>query len=235
MDTVNYTYQFEFKNGRKEEFFLELDSQTLNPIQTIKTEMPDWTRLEFKQCPGCPLSLENTFCPLAKQLAPLVDTLKDIVSIEETRVTVILDERVISSDTTAQEGISSIMGVITAVSGCPLTDFFKPMARFHLPFANMEETFYRAASMYMLGQYYRWKNNMSADMDMKGLPRFYDNVAMVNKNMAGRLRDSKREDGAVNALVLLDMFVKSVPDAIDDILDELQPLFKPYLRDQHII
>lgn len=235
MDTINFTYQFEFKSGRKEEFHINLDSKTLSPIESGKTEFPDWARLEFKQCVGCPLSLETIYCPLAKQLAPLVDSIKDIISIEETRVTVIQDERVISRDTTAQEGISSIMGIITATSGCPLTEFFKPMARFHLPFSNLEETFYRVASMYMLGQYYRWKSNLSADMEIKGLHKFYANVAMVNKNMAARLRDSKREDGAVNALVILDMFVKIVPDAIDEVLDNLKPLFESYLQEQNII
>ena len=235
MDLLNYKYQFEFKNGRKEEFHLKLDSQNLTPIQTCETEVPDWARLEFKQCLGCPLTLETIYCPLAKQIAPLVDKLKDVASIEETRVTVIQDERVISNDTTAQEGISSVMGVLTAVSGCPLTQFFKPMARFHLPFANIEETFYRASSMYMLGQYYRWKDNMSADMDMRGLPQYYANVAMVNKNMAKRLKDSKREDAAVNALVLLDMFVQSLPDTIEDVLEEFKPLFGSYLQEKIIV
>ena len=235
MDTINYTYQFEFKNGRKEEFQLELDNQTLSPTIDNNIKLPDWTRLEFKQCNSCPLTLETIHCPLAKQIAPLVDTLKDIASIEETQVTVIQDERVISNDTSAQEGISSLMGILTAVSGCPLTQFFKPMARFHLPFANMEETFYRATSMYMLGQYYRWKDNMSADMDMVGLPQYYSNVAMVNKNMAERLKDSKREDAAVNALIILDMFVKSIPDAIEDVLDEFKPLFSSYLQEKNIV
>lgn len=234
MDTINYTYQFEFQNGRKEEFHLKLDNKSLSPIQDSEQEIPEWARLEFKQCLGCPLSLETIYCPLAKQIAPLVDTIKDVTSIEETRVTVIQDERIISSDTTAQEGISSVMGILTAVSGCPLTQFFKPMARFHLPFANIEETFYRASSMYMLGQYYRWKDNMSADMDMKGLPQYYANVAMVNKNMSKRLRDCKREDAAVNALVLLDMFVQSLPDTIDEVLEEFKPLFDSYLVDKHI-
>ena len=235
MDTINYTYQFEFQNGRKEEFHLKLDSQTLSPVNTNSDSTPDWARLEFKQCLGCPLTLETIYCPLAKQISPLVDTLKDVASIEETLVTVIQDERVISNDTTAQEGISSVMGVLTAVSGCPLTQFFKPMARFHLPFSNIEETFYRVSSMYMLGQYYRWKDNMSADMDMRGLPQYYANVAMVNKNMSKRLKDSKREDAAVNALVLLDMFVQSLPDTIDDVLEDFKPLFDSYLIQKNII
>lgn len=123
MDSISYIYQFEFQNGRKEEFHLKLDSKTLSPVQEENIKVPEWARLEFKQCLGCPLTLETIYCPLAKQIAPLVDTLKDVISIEETQVTVIQNERVISNDTTAQEGISSVMGVLTAVSGCPLTQF----------------------------------------------------------------------------------------------------------------
>lgn len=88
--------------------------------------------------------------------------------------------------------------------------------------------------MYMLGQYYRWKDNMSADMDMKGLPQYYANVAMVNKNMSKRLKDNKREDAAVNALVLLDMFVQSLPDTIEEVLEEFKPLFNSYLQEKNI-
>jgi hypothetical protein len=234
MDNIKYIYQFEFKTGRKEKFQRELDNKTKTPINNKSDELPDWTKLEFLQCPNCPLSLKITHCPLAVQLAPLVDTLKDVISIEETHVTVTMNDRITSNETTAQEGISSMMGVITAVSGCPLTEFFKPMARFHLPFANIEETFYRATSMYMLGQFYRWQDNLSADMELKGLAQFYTNIAMVNKSMANRLKANQRKDGAINALVILDMFAKSVPDAVDDLLAELKPLFKSYLNEQHI-
>jgi len=234
MDNLKYTYHFEFENGKKKEFNVELDNHSLSPVKSNTDNLPGWTELEFNKCADCPLSLKHTHCPLAVQLAPLVDSLKDVNSIEETKVTVTLDERIVSKNTSAQESISSMMGIITAVSGCPLTEFFKPMARFHLPFANMEETFYRAASMYMLGQYYRWQNDMSADMDMKGLTQYYSNVAKVNQGMAERLRATRREDGAVNALVLLDMFVKSMPYTIEPFLEELKPLFEPYLREQHI-
>lgn len=235
MDTLNFTYQFEFKDGRQDEFSIELDETTLTPVKKPPADLPEWTKLDFKQCEGCPLSNEHTYCPLAVQISPLVDSFKNVISIEEIKVDVIFDDRVVTRETTAQEGISSMMGLVIAVSGCPLTSFFKPMARFHLPFANMEETFYRAASMYMLGQYYRWQNDLSADMDMKGLSHFYDNVATVNKGMSERIRATKREDGAINALVLLDMFVKSLPDGIEILLDDIKPLFDSYLKEKTII
>ena len=156
--------------------------------------------------------------------------MSDVVSINEVKVEVTLDERIVTRDATAQEGISALMGIITATSGCPHTVFFKPMARFHLPFANTEETFYRAASMYMLGQYYRWQAGKSVDMDLEGIHQFYEQVAVVNKGIADRLRSEKREDGSVNAIVLLDMFVKSMPMLLDETLKELKPLFAPYVE-----
>jgi len=230
MEPLEYRYTFLFPSGRREEFFIQLEGSTLEPLSPLPTKLPAWTRLDFKQCPNCTHSLKNTHCPLAARLAPVVDTLGDVTSYEDVEVRVALGERTVTRSLTAQEGISAMMGVITATSGCPHMIFFKPMARFHLPFANTEETFYRATSMYMLAQYYRWQNNLGVDLELKGLQHFYNEVAKVNKGIADRLRSERREDGTINALVLLDMFVKSMPLTIDEVLEELKPLFEPYLK-----
>lgn len=230
MEPINYQYRFSFDNGRKEVFDLKLDGNNLDPLEPTPDNPPEWARLENKRCSHCPLdSLEVFFCPLALHLLPLVERLGDVTSIDNMTVTVKLDDRVVTRSATAQEGISSLMGIITATSGCPHTVFFKPMARFHLPFANTEETLYRAASMYMMGQYYRWQTGKSVDMELEGLLNFYEKVAIVNKGIADRLRAERREDGTVNAVVLLDMFVKSLPVMIMETLDELKPLFQPYI------
>jgi hypothetical protein len=230
MEPINYKYRFSFKGGREEVFDIRLDGLRLEPMEKLPQKLPEWTRLEFNKCSNCPLDpLETFYCPLAARLMPLVDKMNDVISIDEIKVEVTLDERIITRDATAQEGISALMGIITATSGCPHTVFFKPMARFHLPFANTDETFYRAASMYMLGQYYRWQAGKSVDMDLTGIHTFYEQVAIVNKGIADRLRCEKREDGSVNAIVLLDMFVKSMPMLLDETLEGLKPLFTPYI------
>ena len=236
MESLRYEYRFRFPNGREVRFPVELEGATLSPLKNPPPVLPDWTRLDFHQCEGCPLSLdEQDYCPLAGRIEPLVEHMSDVVSIDEMRVTVILDERTVTRDATAQEGISSLMGILVATSGCPSTAFLKPMARFHLPFASLEETFYRAASMYMLGQYYRWQNGLSADLEMKGLFRFYASLAEVNTGMANRIRSIRREDSAVNAIVLLDMFVKGMPNQVEVTLEELKPLFAPYLSEKNIL
>lgn len=236
METLTYEYRFRFPSGREECFTVALEGDTLSPLEPLPPVLPDWTRLDFQQCAGCPLpAAQPSHCPLAARISPVVEQMSDVVSVDEVDVTVILDERTIIRSATAQEGISSLMGVVIATSGCPSTEFFKPMARFHLPFASLEETFYRAASMYMLGQYYRWRSDLSVDLDMKGLYRFYANVAEVNRGMANRIRANRREDGTVNALVLLDMFVKALPDQIEETLQGLEPLFTPYLLEKNIL
>lgn len=230
MEPINYRYRFKFKSGREEVFDIKLDGSKLEPLEKLPQKLPEWTRLEFNKCSNCTLDpLETFYCPLAARLMPLVDKMNNVISIDEIKVEVTLDERIVTRDATAQEGISALMGIITATSGCPHTIFFKPMARFHLPFANTEETFYRAASMYMLGQYYRWQAGKSVDMDLTGIHKFYEQVAIVNKGIADRLRCERREDGSVNAIVLLDMFVKSMPMLLDDTLLALRPLFTPYV------
>lgn len=230
MAHISYEYRFLFEDGREEDFDIHLDAATLEPLDPI-TEYPrDWTRLESHKCSNCPLDeLEYPLCPLAVRLQPLVDRMGGVTSIDNVDVTVTVYERNVTRSATAQEAISSLMGIITATSGCPHMVFFKPMARFHLPFANTRETFYRAASMYMLGQYYRWQAGKSVDMELEGLLDFYSQVATVNHGIAERLRAERREDGTVNAIVLLDMFVKSMPVLIKETLDEFKPLFQPYV------
>jgi hypothetical protein len=146
-------------------------------------------------------------------------------------VDVVTEVRSISQDTTAEEGIGSLMGLVSATSGCPHTAFFKPLARFHLPFAGQAETVFRVASMYLLGQYFRKKAGLDADLALKGLRKTYDDVQVVNASVAARLRSATEKDSMLNAIVLLDMYAKTLSFAIDQSLEEIHYLFAPSLTD----
>jgi hypothetical protein len=162
-------------------------------------------------------------------LVKLVPICKDLLSYDLIHVDVIMAERVISKDTSAQKGISSLMGLLMATSGCPRMSFLKPMARFHLPFASDEETLYRATSMYLLAQYFVRKQEQTADLELEGLLQIYHDIQIMNRAMAKRLRSISDKDSALNALVLLDIFAETLPDAIEDSLQEIRYLFKSYL------
>lgn len=152
-----------------------------------------------------------------------------LISYEKVRLEVTTPERTVSKNTTAQTGISSLLGLIVATSGCPHTGFFKPMARFHLPFASETETIYRASSMYLLAQFFIRKQGGEADLDMEGLVKIYRNLQIVNTALATRLRAASQQDAAVNAVVLLDSFAKTLPYTIADSLDEIRFLFMSFL------
>ena len=236
MKQIKYQYDFVFPDGHLESFNIVLDGSTLDPVAPLADNLPDWTRLKFEVCKNCPLDpVDHPYCPLAARLEPVISKMGTVLSHDDVEVKVTLDERTITRSCTAQEGLSTLMGIIIATSGCPNTSFFKPMARFHLPFANTEETLYRATSMYMLGQYFRWHNDKGFDMDMKGLLKFYEGVSIVNHKMAKRINAERREDGAINALVLLDMFAMTIPDSLDEVLEEMEPLFAPYINSKKII
>jgi hypothetical protein len=124
------------------------------------------------------------------------------------------------------------MGLLIAASHCPHTNFFKPMARFHLPLASEDETIYRATANFMLAQYFCKDSNPNPDFSLEGLNTIYHNMQLVNRAMAARLRATAQTDSSINAIILLDMYAKSMPHVIRSELEEIRPLFAPYLEYQ---
>jgi hypothetical protein len=228
MNVIEIEYRFEMDNGQCQVFNAALDSTSLRMLNTPKTLYPPWCELGFHQCPICPLD-EITHCPAATNMAGLVERFDQLLSYDTTTVSVTMDERTTFSRTSVQRGICSLMGLLMAASDCPFTAFFKPMARFHLPFATTEETIWRAASIYLMAQYFLQQKGEGADLSFDGLSRIYRQIQIVNSSFAKRLRHACSRDSMINAIVLLDMFAKSMPHAIDQSLEQLRGLFTPYL------
>jgi hypothetical protein len=231
MNTFDIRYCFRFPDGRQENYDLKLDAVTLDLLCERPELLPPWTSLDFHRCPNCPLpSQTHPHCPSAAGLVELVTGCSKLPSYDELHVDVITPERTVSKKTSAQRGLSSLMGLIMATSGCPHTSFFKPMARFHLPLASEEETIYRASSMYLLAQYFAHRQGLDADLELKGLKKIYENIQTINRAMSERLRAASKEDSSVNALIILDILAKTLPYAIKDSLEEIRYLFKPFLK-----
>ena len=153
---------------------------------------------------------------------------------EQIRVEASTRERTVGREASAQEGVSSFMGLIMATSGCPHTAFFKPTVSFHLPMmATGKETVYRAASMYLLAQYFVHHEGGRPDFAMDGLRKVYENLQTLNSARADRLREAIRRDAAVKALVILDFFALGFSIDIAENLEEVRHLFQPYLNTTH--
>lgn len=228
MLSVQYIFNVPKQNSRHYTFnFEEEDMQLLLPK---RNHYPDWTKLDTHKCEHCPLTNnESDTCPLAEGLLKPVSDFNSLSSIDEISVEVVTKERRVVKTTTAQKALSSLMGLIIPTSGCPHTRFFRPMARFHLPFASEEETLFRAAATYLLSQYFSSQKGQAFDHELTGLKEVYQDIHIVNHHIAERLRLACKEDSSVNALVILDLFTKSMPAVIDESLDELKYIFEPML------
>jgi len=234
MDVIEIRYCFHLDKQRREVFDVRLDTRRLEAIDEPDRNLPAWTRLGFHQCSHCPLNGDtHPNCPVAVSLADVIDRFDNVVSHDEIDLEVITEARRFSQRTTAQRAIGSLLGLLFATSGCPHTDFLKPMARFHLPLASEEDTIFRAAGMYLLAQYFLRAEGKEGDLELAGLKQIYTNLHLLNTMMAERIRSATQTDSSVNAVILLDLFTNLMPYVIDDHLTEIRHLFDAYLASGH--
>ena len=224
MKNIFYKYQFDFPDGHQKQFRVDFDRQSLRSHLSNEGEYPDWTRLEYNQCIGCPLTSEDyLYCPLAINLVPIIYWCKDLVSYDEVDVTVTSEEREVRVHTSLQRAISSLLGLMMSSSACPKMKFLRPLARFHLPLATHEETIFRAVSATFLKEYFS-EDKVNAD-PLKELKQQYNELQDLNRFIAERIRNAIKHDAAVNAIVLLDVLSKQVSFSIDDSLQQIRYLF----------
>jgi hypothetical protein len=231
MEPLRIVYRFKSADRQPEHVFtLFLDPESAQFADPLPEALPDWTRLDFHQCSGCPLAIKSSpFCPAAARLASVIDRFADQVSYDQIDVVVETEERTVSARTSAQQALASLIGLVLASSGCPQTAVFRPMARFHLPFSSEVETAYRIASMYLMAQHFAAREGKTRDLDLKDLALVYRGVHQVNVGLVQRLRAATHQDAIVNAVVLLDVYTSLVPAALEDLLDEVKPAFSALL------
>ena len=216
-------YRFDLPDGSRKTLDFRFDPKDFRLRNPAPADPPFWTELEFSQCANCPLSkAEHAHCPAALQMASAVETLKALVSFDTVGVTVTQAERTIYAQTSAQQALSSVLGLIMATAGCPWTDRLRPMARFHLLFASEPETVYRSICMYLLA---RELDGADGSTGYAALEALYQNLHLVNRDMSRRLGAATRTDPARNAMALLDAYTTLLPAALDSSLEELKPLF----------
>jgi len=223
-ETKTFDYKIFFKSSEYQfDYSITLSDEDYQH-EAPAGEPPEWCALEYKKCPNCTLSgIWHTQCPLAVRLVPFVQ-LPSCNSYDEVLAEVELDGMTITYETSAQEAFSSLLGLVMATSGCPHTEFFKPMAWFHRPFSSPDETMYRAFTTYILSHFLH-DNNRQAELSFDVLKMVYHNIHTINVHTASRIKNYLETDSAINAIVLLDLITKDLPIAIDEDLEELKKLF----------
>lgn len=231
---ISYKYTFTFEQDHFHEFVVTLDANLIQIQLHDSNDLPEWTVLTCNKCPNCSLN-EHThpYCPTAVSLIDVIEFFRDHDSFEEVEVAVEGKASTCYKRTSLQQGISSLMGLKMSTSGCPVIGRLKPMARFHLPFADSEETTFRVLATYLLGQFYRGKKLGDADWKLEHLKKMYDEIQIVNRSFWKRLQTLEdMQDANVNALIILDTFAHFVISEItSDDLDEMVNLFKGYFED----
>jgi hypothetical protein len=230
VDRLEITYRFRVAEGRTLEFTLQIEPHTMEIIAAAPAQPPAWCALSFHQCPNCPLApADHPNCPAALKLIPIVERCAGLNAFSDARIEVTTTERTTSAVRPLQKGLSSLVGLIMATSGCPRTAYLKPMARFHLPLASEEETLYRAASMHLLAQYFLHKQSAPTDLDLQGLTAIYQDLQSVNTAMSARLQAAAGTTSATHALMSLDLLSHILPFDFKTSLADLRPLFAAYL------
>jgi hypothetical protein len=225
-EQIKITYEFKFPDGSAKSYDILTDQQSLRHVPKQSSLKPEWTKLEHKKCGHCPLSAnQHPHCPVALNLAHLVEDFKNDRSYARALVRVVTVDRVYEKEVDFQNVIFSIFGLIIATSDCPHTQFLKPMAKYHLPFSNLEETMVRSVSMYLLRQYFVHQNGGSPDWDLEKLDESYKNIQTLNEGLIERIRSVTKGDADANALVILHTMGFLLNSNIGSNLTQLKSLF----------
>ena len=187
---------------------------------------PDWAALRYHQCSHCPLDPdEHPYCPIARNLAYLLPDSALGDSFQAVNLDVETPQRRYQQDTTLQRALSSLFGLICALSDCPHTRFLRPMAHFHLPLSSDTETLVRTASLYLLQRYLLNRKQPEQTISLDGLNDRYNALNELNRCFTGRLRQRGESDAPINALVLLHVTAREMHWNLEEELESLAALF----------
>lgn len=225
MDPITIEYKFGFDGEREDMVFsVELDRESGIARSPSESRAEPWTALEYCQCSFCPFTpQDHPHCPVAWNISGVAARFRDVFSIEESDIVVTTRERRYCRRDKVSQGLRSILGLYLAASGCPHMDILRPMARFHLPFASMEETIQRHVSNYLLYEYFR--QGQGGAISLEGLVERMKPVDQVNRAVCNRLEHFVLADANRNALAVLNLFGTMIAFEVQGNLDRLRELY----------
>ncbi len=194
--TISYRIQME--GGREHRFEVSGPDQDLE----VPDDPPTWAKLDVERCDRCPLRVEeHPYCPAAIACQRIANAFAEDLSIARVDVTVETEERQYFKNVDLQTCLRSLYGLLMANCGCPVLARMRPMARFHLPFATLEETMVRVVGTYLTKQYLRMRaGEPSPDWELTELAQLYQELESVNRQLMRRMRHASHEDANINAL-----------------------------------
>lgn len=230
MDITN-SFRYRFSFGGDEDIILdaEFDPDTLHYIRPEKETIPNWTKFDYWPCDECvEQSKKSDYCPVAANIAEIADKFTNCNSYDVVDVRVEGPDRTyLKNGISLQRALSSLIGIIIISSRCQDLHKLRPLVRFHLPFETVDETIYRAASMYYLAQYFRNQRNKEPKWDIEELKELYDRFILLTDNLSRRLQVEARKDATFSAVGLT---AQIAPLITEKRIKELEILFSGYLE-----
>ena len=224
-----FRYRFTLQDGSILEFPVDLDPVTLRIKLRPRSSYPDWAKLAFCQCPNCPFPLDaRPRCPTAESLVDVVEAFQDRRSYETALVEIVTPARTTRKRATLSEGVSALLGLLMATSGCPVLGLLRPNVLTHLPFATIDETAFRTLAMYLLAQFFVSQRGGPGDWTLARIGKFIEEVHLVNRHFSERLGSTCLKDANLNAVSRLDAFAHLTDRIARCKGGELAPLFDDY-------
>ena len=223
--TASIVYKFHDKDKVATIINLSFDEETYQLRLPADAPKPAWAKLECNKCRNCNIGDGHEYCPAALSMAHYLPHFADCFSYTVSVVEVETANRVVVSKLPLQSAVASLIGLTLATSGCPRTQFLRPMARFHLPFADQRETVFRSLGAWLLVEYIRSNaGGKSVHLSFAGLKEAYSQVSIVNSTLAERLRAVVTHDAALNAIIILDTFALITPDNVDGGFEDISDI-----------
>jgi hypothetical protein len=201
----NIVYRISAPGSAALEYSLNFDENF--DVVVEERDAQDWALLENCQCPNCPYDkADKEYCPVALAISPVLFSVDGAESTEVVECQVLTSERQYLGHIPYQRAIYSLVGLLMATSGCSRFGFLKPMARFHLPFADLEETIARNSGFFLFAGYFE-KPDESLANRLEQLTQHYRELVEVNQALLLRVRGAlKKGDVHRNAMIVLSSF-----------------------------
>lgn len=217
-------YFFTFDDGLELKFNVDIDR--VFDVKQDLSKAPGWTRLDNNQCSNCPLSKDKfSHCPAALDLDKVARDFQRFPAQTKVNVRVVTPEREYVKRASLEEGVRALMGLIMATCACPIFSQLKPNARNHLPFASKDEFILRSASMYLMNQYFIYKDGGQPDWELKGLVKTNEQLGLVNHAFWQRVVAAFQNDSNSKALLSFFTMSSSVSASLDAQLNKIKPVF----------
>jgi hypothetical protein len=95
-----------------------------------------------------------------------------------------------------------------ASSSCPHLEWLRPLARFHLPFASVDETLFRVLSLQLLSEFFA-KERREVKDSAQTIKNRYKSLEILNHAFIKRIRTYCSGDADKNAIAALDIWVQT--------------------------